>query len=43
MTSTSSIRTGTGKSSSSAIRQCILRVDTEKNEMHIHLMEGLLP
>ena len=26
-----------------AIRQCILRVDTEKNEMHIHLMEGLLP
>ena len=26
-----------------AIHQCILRVDTEKNEMHIHLMEGLLP
>ena len=26
-----------------AIRQCILRVDTDKNEMHIHLMEGLLP
>lgn len=26
-----------------AIRQCILRVDTKKNEMHIHLMEGLLP
>lgn len=26
-----------------AIRQCILRVDTEKNEMHIYLMEGLLP
>lgn len=26
-----------------AIRQCILCVDTEKNEMHIHLMEGLLP
>ncbi|HJF94843.1 MAG TPA: ribosome maturation factor RimM [Lachnoclostridium phocaeense] len=26
-----------------AIRQCILNVDTEKNEMHIHLMEGLLP
>ena len=26
-----------------AIRQCILSVDTEKNEMYIHLMEGLLP
>lgn len=26
-----------------AIHQCVLRVDTEKNEMHIHLMEGLLP
>ena len=26
-----------------AIHQCILHVDTEKNEMHIHLMEGLLP
>lgn len=26
-----------------AIRQCILSVDVEKNEMKIHLMEGLLP
>lgn len=25
-----------------AIRQCILSVDVEKNEMRIHLMEGLL-
>ena len=26
-----------------AIRQCILSVDVERNEMRIHLMEGLLP